>query len=151
MDQLNAFDTWDAPRARTSDPVTSKEAAKSVRAVRASHLRILAQFRLYGDMTDEQLALVLEDAEKGAGIKHMSPSGVRSRRSELSKPNMDRIAEIIEENEMRSDAAATPVNQIDAAARRQLRIEGFRSPLWDTGVVDTNAAGRKVIVWGLAR
>ena len=149
MDQLNAFDTWDAPRARTSDPVTSKEAAKSVRAVRASHLRILAQFRLYGDMTDEQLALVLEDAEKGAGIKHMSPSGVRSRRSELSKPNMDRITEIKQESVV---IGAPPTDAVlDAAARRQLRIEGFRSPLWDTGVVDTNAAGRRCIVWGIAK
>lgn len=146
-------DFFDGPvtRARRTDPETSKAAASSVTNLRASQARILAMFRLYGDMHDKQLEAYLHDAERSAGIKPMSPSGIRSRRSELSKPNMDRLDEIMA-GEYARGRSRGEVNDalLEDWARKQLHIEGFRSHLWDTGkraVVD----GRTVIVWGIAQ
>lgn len=121
--------------------------------LRASQARVLNMFKLYGDMHDAQLLAVLHDAEKSAGMKPMSPSGARSRRSELAKPNDERIEQIA-----REFAAPLALGELEASklcevmlqARQRLRVEGFRSPLWDTGkreIVD----GRTVIVWGIAR
>lgn len=66
------------PRARTTDPVTSHDAAASVQRIRDSHELLLAAFNRFGDMTDTQLAQRL--ALVGAML---SPSGIRSRRAEL--------------------------------------------------------------------
>jgi hypothetical protein len=66
------------PRARTTDPVTSHDAAASVKRIRESHELLLAAFERWGDMTDTQLAECL--ARVGAML---SPSGIRSRRAEL--------------------------------------------------------------------
>lgn len=159
-DQIEVFDS--GARARSSDPKTSKAAAASVTNLRASHRRVLAMFKLYGDMTDEQLTESIHDAEKDAGLaKLMSPSGVRSRRSELSKPNMDRLREIKDgmhdDNEARAVAGTYDRAKVDDSAefnrvaRGILIIEGLRSELWDTGRRATLASGRSAIVWGLAR
>lgn len=138
-------------RARRTDPSTSHEAAARLTPdkLTAAQSRVLAMFRLYGDMPDTQLVKYLNAAEKDAGVKPMSPSGVRSRRSELSKPNMDRINALIEEQQ--GDAfysQASPETQA-ANARHRLKTEGFRSPLWDTGK-RMKIDGSNVIVWGLA-
>lgn len=143
-------------RARSGDPDTSHAAAEQVTAIRASQLRVKNMFVLYGDMNDKQLLAVLHEAEKAAGLKVMSPSGVRSRRSELSKPNMERIAEIIREYTGIPSVTAYDLllantdQKVVEIARERLRREGFRSPLWDTGkreIVD----GRRVVLWGIAR
>jgi hypothetical protein len=144
------------PRARTSHPETSKAAAASVRKQTASHRRILALFKLYGDMTDETLATYLNEAQQATGMKPMSPSGIRSRRSELAKPNMDRLDEIAWEyaGQPFSRLGCSFADMDEAAqkrARHQLRTEGFRSPLWDTGKRETMSTGRAAIVWGIAR
>ncbi len=139
-----------AARARSADPVTSKQAAASVRGMSASHKRILAMFERYGDMTDETLAQLLDDAAGYGLAPRMSPSGVRSRRSDLSKPNMERLSEIGEEYRTVTGASLED-DQIAAAARHQLRIEGFRSKLWDTGKRAAISTGRQAIVWGIAR
>lgn len=146
--QGNVFDS--GTRARSRDPETSKAAAASVKNKRASHERILNMFRLYGDMNDETLTRVIRDAEKAAGLPPMSVSGVRSRRSELSKPNMDRLDEIAREHNER-DFAAQSSGAVRDALRGFLRREGFRSELWDTGKRETLASGRQAIVWGIAR
>lgn len=143
--QTSIFDS--GARARSSDPQTSKAAAASVVNMRASHRRVLAMFTLYGDMTDEQLADSLHDAEKQGGLKTMSPSGVRSRRSELSKPNSERIEEIVTQ----FMAHNYGTEKAYRAARAQLLIEGVKSPLWDTGERRVLSTGRQAIVWGLAR
>lgn len=145
--QRDVFDS--GARARSSDPATSKAAAQSVRAITSSHQRVLAMFRAYGDMTDETLTRYLDEAARATGSPRMSPSGVRSRRSELSKPNMDRIEQIAREEGYVSFEAMSEGNQ--NAARNQLRREGFRSPLWDTGKRETIASGREATVWGIAR
>jgi hypothetical protein len=140
-------------KARRTDPATSKAAGAAIDSnadkLRASQARVLAMFKLYGDMHDKQLLTNLHDAEKAAGLKPMSPSGVRSRRSELSKPNMDRLDRLaVEMHGHPLFAICLPSDR--EVLRERLRSEGFRSPLWDTGVrviVD----GRHVIVWGLAR
>jgi hypothetical protein len=154
--QASIFDS--GARARSRDPETSKAAAASVRNVRASHTRVLAMFRLYGDMTDESLAALLKDAARETGLKAMSPSGVRSRRSELAKPNMDRLDSLALELWSNDDKASprrpffSELNEYEQRlTREQLRREGFRSPLWDTGKRETLASGRQAIVWGVAR
>lgn len=144
-------------KARTTDPQTSFDAALRATEptkLRAGQARVLNMFKLYGDMHDKQLQDYLHDAERGAGMKLMSDSGVRTRRSELSKPNMDRIAEIICEITGIPSIAAVDLKFAEERgvvedARKRLRIEGFRSPLWDTGrreVVD----GHQRTIWGLA-
>lgn len=69
------------PATRRDDPETSHAAAASVGNLRASHRRVLQLFRLYGSQTDEQLM----DSAKAEGWK-ISPSGLRTRRSELTSP-----------------------------------------------------------------
>ncbi len=147
--QRDVFDS--GARARTRNPETSKAAAQSVRSVRASHQRVLAMFRAYGDMTDETLAAQLDDAAKTTGVPRMSPSGVRSRRSELSKPNMDRLGELARDHVGAAVTFADCDEGVQGVLRIQLRHEGFRSPLWDTGKRETLSTGRQAIVWGIAR
>lgn len=141
-------------RARTSDPLTSHAAVPTNAAIRASQLRVKNMFVLYGDMHDQQLLSVLHEAEKSAGLKPMSPSGARTRRSELSKPNMDRLIELSNEwleQQRRTYDTLTPseIEECEMWCRDTLRTEGFRSPLWDTG--KREKVGRNnVIIWGLA-
>jgi len=142
-------------RSRTTDPATSKAAGEQVE-LRASQARVLNMFKLYGDMHDKQLLAYLNDAERAAGLRPMSPSGARSRRSELAKPNMDRLDELAQEALRYRGEYAVAYRAFERltsgereAARILLRAEGFRSKLWDTGkreIVD----GRTVIVWGIA-
>lgn len=146
---------------RSSDPKTSKDAgqlATTPAKLRASHALILRVFELYGAMHDKDLIDRVHAAEKNFGIKKlMSPSGIRSRRSEMSKPNMERLGEIA--RELSGVAVGVPEVHyglangsmtlfLDALAR--LRAEGFRSKLIDTGKRET-VDGRSVIVWGLAK
>lgn len=65
-------------RARTTDPETSHQAAASVRDLRATQREVLDLIRRFGPLTDERLVSL-------AAIDHVrqSPSGLRSRRSEL--------------------------------------------------------------------
>lgn len=98
--------------ARTTDPATSHEAARSVKAFRPRWEAILDLFRQYGPMTDEQLADRYGDRLARSGdIPHQSPSGLRTRRSELV-----------------------------------VTLGG----LTEVGY-STTAAGRRCIVWGLAK
>lgn len=60
--------------ARADDPRTSLEAADSVTDLTGKQQLVLNTLAAYGPMTDEQLVDLLPK---------MSPSGVRSRRSEL--------------------------------------------------------------------
>ncbi len=146
-------------RARTTDPSTSHEAAERLTPdkLTAAQARVHAMFKLYGDMPDVQLVKYLHEMERSAGFtKVMSPSGVRSRRSELSKPNMDRLDEITKACHD-SEPLLFPEERFadldgrgQAIIRDRLRTEGFRSPLWDTGL-RVKIDGSNVIVWGIAR
>lgn len=124
----------------------------NTQGMRPSQARVYNMFRLYGDITDKQLVVYLNSMEKGAGIEPMSHSGARSRRSELSKPNMDRLDEIVRSFwEGRDPPPKEPMTFLGSGeatrqkARDQLRDEGFRSALWDTG----GRVGGQTI-WGLA-
>lgn len=153
-----------AASARSADPRTSKAAAASVRGLAASHRRILALFERYGDMTDETLGKLLDELAAEKIAPKMSPSGIRSRRSDLSKPNMRRLDQIAVDLACGADLAAKAFADLDAywqdQARTQLRREGFRGidgepttrpTLWDTGKREPMATGRQAIVWGIAR
>lgn len=70
-------------RARTSDPITSHEAADSItsEAMRRSQLGVLAMFQRFGPMHD--VALIERYMAYGEGHPVQSESGIRTRRSEL--------------------------------------------------------------------
>ena len=63
-----------SPVARRDDPQTSWDAARSIDSLTARQEAVLAELRTWGPQTDEQLV---------ARIRDQSPSGVRTRRSEL--------------------------------------------------------------------
>lgn len=61
--------------ARRTDPETSHAAARSVKNIGASQRKILWQLQNFGPMTDDQIYPLV--------ARYMSPSGARTRRSEL--------------------------------------------------------------------
>lgn len=73
------------PGARTSDPATSHEAARSVRMTLTQRqgdvLRVLRRHR--GGLTDAALVAMYRGEEKRGVVTRQSESGIRTRRSEL--------------------------------------------------------------------
>lgn len=67
------------PRARRTDPATSHAAAGTVAHLRHNQQIILTLLRLEGGQTDEELLLLWNDRI----AERISPSGLRTRRSEL--------------------------------------------------------------------
>lgn len=69
--------------ARRTDPATSHEAAAGLTPakLRSSHRRVLQLFRRFGEMTDEE---ALQAAKDDGWV--ISPSGLRSRRAEVTPP-----------------------------------------------------------------
>jgi hypothetical protein len=61
--------------------MTATDSAVEVRTLRASHRRVIQLFRTYGPMTDAEAY----EAAKADGWQ-ISPSGLRSRRAEVSPP-----------------------------------------------------------------
>lgn len=74
------------PRARRTDPATSHDAAASVNSLRHTHQIIVTLLRLEGGMTDEELLYLWNDRI----AERISPSGLRTRRSELVDMGMVR-------------------------------------------------------------
>jgi hypothetical protein len=72
--------------ARRGDPETSHEAAASVTGLRDSQAEVLGVIRRRGPMTDEEVLKVLRDR----GERPWTPSGARTRRSELVTAGMVR-------------------------------------------------------------
>lgn len=72
-----------AAHARRTDPITSHEAAASIKSeeLRRSQLAVLAMFQRFGPMHD--VALVERYESNALGLAKQSPSGIRTRRSEL--------------------------------------------------------------------
>lgn len=85
--ELNEPPLGKAPEAhaRRTDPQTSHAAAASVSNIRQSQQYILGFFKQYGPMTDEQLQARISRASSGTTFQtvRLSPSGIRTRRSEL--------------------------------------------------------------------
>jgi len=75
---------FDLPTARPTDPATSHEAASSVRNVRESQQLILKALDIWRrtGLTDEQIY------DCPAICSYMSPSGARTRRSELVRQGL---------------------------------------------------------------
>lgn len=69
----------DRAYARRTDPATSHEAAGSVRELTDRQRAVLTCFHVWGPMTDEQLVDRYQRSDRPA----QSPSGIRTRRSEL--------------------------------------------------------------------
>jgi len=77
-DQLDLF----GAHARTTDPQTSHQAARSVNVTRGQRI-VLNEFLMYHHMTDEQLIEVLKIRQGSCPDARLSDSGARSRRAEL--------------------------------------------------------------------
>jgi hypothetical protein len=79
VSDLSLFDV--SPRARSTDPETSWEAARSItpHVLRENQAAVLNVLRLYGPLTDEGIAAYYGDRPK------QSPSGLRTRRHELQE------------------------------------------------------------------
>lgn len=76
----------DRANARTTDPITSKEAAASIKsdAIRRSQEAVLGMLKRYGAMYDQQLVdRYLYYSTIDGDIPTQSESGIRTRRSEL--------------------------------------------------------------------
>lgn len=88
--QTDFFDSRPAPepaaRARRTDPETSHEAAATVDALRERQAAVLGVLRR-GPATDEQLAQAYAAVP---GAPKQSPSGLRTRRSELVEMGLAR-------------------------------------------------------------
>lgn len=69
---------FDYAKARTSDPETSHQAAKSVRRIAETQAKIMSLFEDFGNLTDEEIA---SQAQFNGWFT--SSSGLRTRRSEL--------------------------------------------------------------------
>jgi hypothetical protein len=69
--------------ARRTDPATSHAAASSVENLRETQRAVLELVTHEGPMTDEELARAYEIQMVHQEWRHQSPSGLRTRRSEL--------------------------------------------------------------------
>lgn len=78
-----SLDSAGDPVARHTDPETSHLAAESVKNLTAARQWILRTIQLLGPCTDERIAVHHRNTELAAGWVAMSPSGLRTRRSEL--------------------------------------------------------------------
>ena len=67
------------PRARTTDPATSHQAARSVAHLRQTQRAVYTLLALEGPQTDEELAYLWHERMADP----ISPSGLRTRRAEL--------------------------------------------------------------------
>lgn len=69
--------------ARTSDPITSHQAAASVRDITKTHERVVEVLERYGPATDEEIERYYFNLAQLFEWPSASPSGLRSRRAEL--------------------------------------------------------------------
>lgn len=166
-------------RARPTDPKPSHDAAKALTEDKLTRLqaRVLSAFQMYGAMYDKQLVDRVQDMERRAGFAAItSPSGIRSRRAELCRPNDDRLLHLrrdwyenayeteerpayrvfgtdtdeevrrIEREEMDEES----LRRAGEWARNHLKTEGIRSPLWNSGRT-VNVDGFNVTIWEIAK
>jgi hypothetical protein len=94
-DSLTLFDTVQEPRtdssqpvrfvavARPSDPITSHEAASSIKDLTLTQKRVLEVLERYGPATDEEINRYYFHLAQAFDWNQVSPSGLRSRRAEL--------------------------------------------------------------------
>jgi hypothetical protein len=83
MTETRVWDVIETPRARHTDRQTSWDAANSVKAETISILKKRILYTLESPKTDEDLVFALLDTG--------TPSGIRSRRSELEKEGLVQV------------------------------------------------------------
>lgn len=76
------------PRARTTDPVTSHLAAASVENLTESQNAVLWMVKSLGPLTDEALVTYYAGRMGRPGFPNQSPSGIRTRRHELTEAGL---------------------------------------------------------------
>jgi hypothetical protein len=91
-EQLNLYgDAFNVARARRTDPVTSHEAAKSIKPKELTERQqaVLLVYQGEGSMSDEMLLVAYRSAKwRAFKLPKQSDSGLRTRRSELSKAGL---------------------------------------------------------------
>ena len=75
---------FDMPAARSTDPETSHAAAASITDLRERQQAVLQTLKEYRSLTDEELVLFYDQTE----YPPQSPSGLRTRRSELVRKGL---------------------------------------------------------------
>lgn len=73
------------PHARTTDPITSHQAAASVTKITETQSVIIWLFEKHMYLTDEQLYAYYTETMALGGAPMASSSGIRTRRSELTQ------------------------------------------------------------------
>jgi hypothetical protein len=76
---------WDEPAARTTDPDTSHNAARSLHALPERRQAVWAVLAEHGPLTDESLVAIYDQFVEDGILPPQSPSGIRTRRNELTK------------------------------------------------------------------
>jgi hypothetical protein len=76
---------WDEPKARTTDPETSHAAAASLEHLTERRQAVWAILAEYGPLTDEALLAIYDQFAEDRIVPPQSPSGIRTRRNELTK------------------------------------------------------------------
>lgn len=79
---------WDAPRYRATDPATSAYAAASIEDLPERRRAVYGVLAEYGPLTDEALAEVYGSLAEEGLVPPQSPSGLRTRRSELVRSDL---------------------------------------------------------------
>jgi hypothetical protein len=79
---------WDAPRYRATDPATSAYAAASIEDLPERRRSVYGVLAEYGPLTDEALAEVYGGLADEGLVPPQSPSGLRTRRSELVRSDL---------------------------------------------------------------
>ena len=94
----------DQAKARSTDPATSHDAAKSVRGITEKQHAVLRVFAVFGKATDEQWMEKYGTYEVQWSLPYQSASGLRTRRSELVKAG--KVVDTGERQKMRSGRMA---------------------------------------------
>jgi hypothetical protein len=79
---------WDAPRYRPTDPATSALAAGSLDSLPERRQAVYGVLVEYGPLTDEAIAEVYAGLVDAGLVPAQSPSGLRTRRSELVRSEL---------------------------------------------------------------
>lgn len=141
-----------AAAAALATPTTPPPNVETPMSLSTTQREVVKAYAVYGPMNDTTLVDLMRQRAASGERPPVSDSGIRSRRAELSKPNMERLDEIrlqlVDACERRGESMSA--EEADHAARAQLRREGFRSPVWDTGTRE-RINGRAHTVWGIAR
>lgn len=121
VEQLSLLPSRSVAHARAADPDTSHQAAARVRDISEAQAAIIRLFKSFGPMCDEKLVRIYERfmREQPTIYPLQSPSGIRSRRAELTDPAKCQPPKIVYTGE-----------KTETTAGRSTRIWTLASEAW---------------------